>query len=90
MQEISNNHEEVITLIIHTLEQMKHNNCNVIVKATNIDVLFLFLKHCKVTLCHKLYISLVRGLVNIKILMNRLGVTGSSALLSLHAIMSCG
>ena len=39
-QEISNNHEEADTLIIHTLEQIKPTNCNVIVHATDTYVFF--------------------------------------------------
>ena len=68
---------------------MKPINRNVIVYATDTDVFFLLLKHCKMILCHNLYISLVRGFVNIKALMNKLGVKGSYPLLSLHAITSC-
>ena len=47
------------------------------------------MKHCKVILCYDLYISLVRGFVNIKALMNKLGVKASYTLLSLHAITGC-
>ena len=50
--EISKNHEEVDRLIIHTLDEMKPINCNVIVHATDTDVFFLLLKPCKVILCH--------------------------------------
>ena len=39
-EEISNSHEEADTLIIHTLEQMKPINCNVIVHATDRCILF--------------------------------------------------
>ena len=77
------------TLIIHTLEQMKPINCNVIVYATDTDIFLLLLKHWKVISCHNLYISLVRGFVNITALMNKLGVKASYALLSLHAIIGC-
>ena len=69
-------------LIIHTLEQIKPINCNVIVHATDTDVFFLLLKHCKAILCHNLYISLVHGFVNITALMNKLGVKASYTLLS--------
>ena len=51
-------------LIIHTLEQLKPMNYNVIVRIIETDVLFLLLKHFKVLLCHNLYISLARGFVN--------------------------
>ena len=68
---------------------MKPINCNVIVHATDTDVFFLLLKHCNLMLCHNLYISLVRGFVNITTLMNKLGVKASYALLSLHAITGC-
>ena len=67
---------------------MKTINCNVIVHADT-DVFFLLLKHCKVILSHKLYISLAHGIVNITALMNKLGVKASYALLSLHTITSC-
>ena len=60
-EEISNSHEEADSLIIHTLDQMKPINWNVIVDATVNYVFFLFLKHCEVILCHSLYISLVCG-----------------------------
>ena len=88
-EKISNNHEGADTLIIHTLEQMKPINYNVTVHATNNDVFFLLLKHCKVILCHNLYISLVHGFVNITALMNKLGIKANYALLSLHAINGC-
>ena len=88
-QEISNNHEETETLIIHTLEQMNSISCNVIVHATETHVFLLLLKHCKVILCHNLYISSVREFVNITVLMNKLRVKASYALLSLHAITGC-
>ena len=43
-EEISNNHEEADTLIIHTLEQMKPINYNVIVHATDTDVFFFIVE----------------------------------------------
>ena len=49
---ISNNHEEADTLIVRTFEQIKSINCNVILYATDTDVYFLLLKHCKVILCY--------------------------------------
>ena len=81
-QEISNNDEEAETLIIHTLEKMQPINCNVIVHATDTDVFLLLLKQCKITLCHNLYISMLRGFVNITALMNKLDVKAVYVLLS--------
>ena len=43
-QEISNNHEEADTLIIHTLEQIKPINCKVIVNATDTYVFFFIVE----------------------------------------------
>ena len=88
-EKISNDHEEADTLIMHTLEQMKPINCNVIVHATDTNIFILLLKHCKLILCHNLYVSLVRWFVNITALMNKLGEKASYSLLSLHAITGC-
>ena len=64
--------------------------CNVIEDATDTNLIFLLLRQqCKLILWHKLYISLVREFVNIKTLMNKLGVKASYILLSQHAITGC-
>ena len=64
--------------------------CSVIEDATDTELIFLLLKQqCKLILWHKLYISLVREFVNIKALMNKLGVKASYILLSQHAVTGC-
>ena len=85
-----NDHEEADTLMIRCLKlgsDAVHTNVNVVsVYSADAGVFFLLLSHSNQLNCSSLYIRLVKGFVDIKLLHSILGDGTSKALLSLHAL----
>ena len=86
-----NDHEEADTLMIRCLKlgiDAMHTSI-VSVYSADTDVFFLLLSHSEKLNCSSLFIHLVKGWVDIKILWSILGNDTSKALLSLHALTGC-
>ena len=86
-----NDHEEADTLMMRCLKldsDTVHTNV-VNVYSADTDVFFLLLSHSNKLNCSSLFICLVKGWVDIKLLHSVLGDVTSKALLSLHALTGC-
>lgn len=81
-----NNHEEADTLIIRCLRLVDDFNKIVNVYSADTDVFLLLLSHSNKINCQCLYIHLVKGKVDIKLVCQKLGNETSKALLSLHGL----
>ncbi len=83
-----NDHEVADTLMMRCLKlgsDSVHTNV-VSVYSADIDVFFLLLFHSNQLNCSSLFIRLVKGFVDIKLLHSIIGDSTSKALLSLHAL----
>ena len=83
-----NDHEEADTLIIRCLRLVDDfiENKIVNVYSADTDVFLLLLSHSNKINCQCLYIHLVKGKVDIKLVCLKLGNETSKALLSLHGL----
>ena len=86
-----NDHEEADTLIIRCLRLVDDfiENKIVNVYSADTDVFLLLFSHSNKINCQCLYIHLVKGKVDIKLVCQKLGNETSKALLSLHGLTGC-
>ena len=91
IDEEENDHEEADSLMIRCLKLANDVMTTNIVKvySSDTDVFLLLLSHSDKINCQSLFMCLVKGNVDIKLLCEKLGNDTSKALLTLHALTGC-